>query len=241
MLVLLEVAPVVKCWNKNDTIQKSVFCTVEHKRQDFILVFDAMQRKICIPLRRAQSTSWLASIENYRSRDTGMQHPCKFELPKWLMTALADTVISLGKIRYSKISFIWKNWPGTLLWWVGTSRTPCRLQRPALLRCDPSGGGSTFKEMWRATNLLWWKVCILEMRFREQVSHLHVYNRAWIHTGKALFFSFLCMAYFWKASRPSQPVINNVFTQLKLMATCWQITFISFYIFVFLSDTGKVI
>jgi len=130
---------------------------------------------------------------------------------------------------------------GTPLRWWGTSWTLFRLQRPAFLQCNRLGSGLTFKEAWRTT-VFPEEVHFLKMRSREQAS-LHVYDRSWIHTGKVHFFSsfsFLWKTHFWKVSRPSQLVINKVFTKLKLMATYWQITLINFSLLVFLSDTDKV-
>lgn len=198
-----------------------------------------MQRKTCIPLRRTKSPAWLASIENYRSRGTGMQHPCKFELPKCLMTALANTVISLGKPDIAK---------------SGLSRgTDQALSFDGEVPSEPHADsedllswGAILQEVvqplrrckgWQAFSgekCTFWKWDL------ESGSPTYMFTIEPEFTQVKDSFLLLCTAYFWKASRPSQPVINKVFAQLKLMATCWQITFINFYIFVFLSDTDKV-
>lgn len=69
------------------------------KRWNFTLAFGAMQRKVWIPLGKAESSlSWIHRkifTEGHGSAT------CKSKLPKWLMRTLANTTLSLSKIGES--------------------------------------------------------------------------------------------------------------------------------------------
>lgn len=168
-----------------------------------------------------------------------MQHPCKSELPKWLMRTLANTAnkpeqhcikSSLEELTCQALSFDgevtvepYLDFRDLPSW----GAVPQEVVRP-LRKCE-------VQQAFSCEKYTFWKWA-LESR---SPTYMFMINPEYTQVLGFLFgFFFIWKAYFWKASRLSQPVINKVFTQLKLMATYWQITLISFCILTFLSDTG---
>lgn len=136
-----------------------------------------------------------------------MQHLCKSKLPKWFIWTFANTTMSLSNAGWSLEELTCRA-PS-----FGDEVGPVE---PHLDFKDLPFWDAVPQEVVQPLRRCEVQSCEKNTFWKGDLER-HVYDRSWIYAGFGLLFVLIWKVYFWKASRPSQPVINKVFTQLKIM------------------------